>query len=350
MADNIRYQLFTIRELRDWLLHGQSNGLCDTMISRARAYAFINNPCAQDDDVVISAVWDGDRVIGYTAVFGEEFIRPQLTDRYFWGSTQWLEPEYRGQGISWKMMRDIKDAVGDRYLASDSSIASIKLDMKQGSDVYYFSRYFMKFHSDNKGIKACVKNCICRHSMKLAQAYIGQYSYTNRYINYIDDTTYRFMQEHSQHDFFFRRQEMMNWQMRYPMVQAMVADAHTEKETCEFGAYINRHEVIGVQVYVSDMMVGVYVMSLVGGTCTPLYLYYDDRFANEVFASMVGFVMARGVESFQTFHQPLYHFMQACGLRGINSKYVSDNVALTVPNGFHVDTTMALHGGDGDMY
>ena len=58
------------------------------------------------------------------------------------------------------MMRMIKDAVGDKYVALDSSAASCRLDEKQGSVISYYPRYYFVFperRGNAKSLKALVK-------------------------------------------------------------------------------------------------------------------------------------------------------------------------------------------------
>ena len=63
--NGITYQIYTINQLTNWLLHNADNGISDYMITRARAWVLINNPSASDDDIVLVAAFDEDKSIGY---------------------------------------------------------------------------------------------------------------------------------------------------------------------------------------------------------------------------------------------------------------------------------------------
>ena len=47
MEEQVRLELFTVRQVRDWLEHGVAErGLSEKLIARTRAWAIINNPYA----------------------------------------------------------------------------------------------------------------------------------------------------------------------------------------------------------------------------------------------------------------------------------------------------------------
>lgn len=351
MLNNVfTYHLFTISQLSERLLHNVDNGVSDSMIAYQRAWALLNNPCAKNDDMVISAVLANDRVIGYTAIFAEELKKPFDGQRFYWGSSQWLEPEYRGKGISAKMMLIMKEEINHRYLGLDSSIASCKLDQKQGYKVIYYPRYFFQWKSTKTTLLPLLKEKYIQCMNRNVMTQLLQYDYTNRCIPTIDDKTYDFICSHSQGDLFLRSQEMLNWVLHYPFLCAIEHDAHAEKEKCEFGSYVDEFEMNAIQVYVRNQLRGVYIYSIVDGIFKVLYLYYDEQYIEQVFASLVVKAMQRSVIQFRTFNRALYDFMGRIGIMNMNSRYTIDQISLTLPPDVKVDQSLAIQGGDGDMF
>lgn len=346
----LTYHLYTIFQLLEWLLQNVGNGITDSMIAHQRAWALLNNPCAKNDDLVISAVLANDRVIGYTAIFAEDLKKPFAGHRFYWGSSQWVEPEYRGKGISAKMMLIMKEAINHRYLGLDSSIASCKLDQKQGYKIVYYPRYFFQWKTTKSTLFSLIKEryvqCMNRNIIRQ----LLQYDYTNRYIPTIDGKTYDFICSHSQGDLFLRSQEMLNWVLHYPFLCAIENDAHAEKEKCEFGSYVDEFEMNAIQVYVENQLRGVYIYSIVDGIFKVLYLYYDEQYSEQVFASLVVKALQRNVMQFRTFNRALYDYMNRKGIRNINSKYTIDQISLTLPPDIEIDQSLSIQGGDGDMF
>ena len=345
------YRLFTISDLQDWLFHNANNGLSEAVISRPRALAFVNDPHALPEDPALAVVFNEQyEPVGYTGAFAERWVKPALPDRYFWGSTQWMEPQYRGKGISWKMMRQIKDAVSDHYIALESSIASCRLDEKQGSMISYYPRYYILLKCRRNTLKCKLKDWFVLRSVKKALASMNSFDYSNRYVNWIDDETYAFIVAHSNHDLFLREQDYLNWQLRNPFFVSTGYDGKLEADKCEFGGIVSRQQTIQVKVFVEGKLCGYYVLNLVGPVCSVLYLYYEKAFSNQVFASLATVALKRNnVEKIRSFNKDLVDFMKKMGIRSVNSKDMIDQVSLTVPSGFVVDASLSLQGGDGDM-
>lgn len=350
MDQNLIYRLYTITDLSEYLICNKSNGISDYMITHARAWALINNPSAKDDDLALVAVFDMDRPIGYTALFPDKLQKPLLEAKYYWGTTQWIEPEYRGKGISAKMMLLMKEAINHRYLGLDSSAASCKLDQKQGYLISYYPRYFYVWNKEQLGVIGRLKRMYVQCTNKKAIKRLRNYSYTNRFINYIDDFTYDFIRLHSQTNLFLRSKEMLNWQIHYPFVQVVTRDSHLEKEQCEFGAYVNSHKNDIVQVYYDGKLCGVYILNIIDGACLVQYLYYEEDYKENVFASLAMNVLQSKVIRFRTFNKELFDFMGAHGIKNLNSKFNIEQVSLTIPPDMEIDDSLAIQGGDGDMF
>lgn len=346
----LTYHLYTISQLSEWMLQNVGNGITDSMIAHQRAWALLNNPCAKNDDLVISAVQANDRVIGYTAIFAEDLKKPFAGHRFYWGSSQWVESEYRGKGISAKMMLLMKEAIHHRYIGLDSSIASCKLDQKQGYKIVYYPRYFFQWKTPKNTLLSWIKEKYVQYMNRKSMKLLLRYDYTNRYIPTIDNKTYDFIRSHSQGDLFLRSQDMLNWVLHYPFLCAIENDAHAEKEKCEFGSYVDEFEMNAIQVYVENQLRGVYIYSIVDGIFKVLYLYYDKQYSEQVFASLAVKAMQRSVIQFRTFNRALYDFMGRIGIKNMNSRYTIDQISLTLPPDVEVDQSLAIQGGDGDMF
>lgn len=345
------YRSYTVAELEDWLFHQADNGLSDAVIARPRALAFVRNPHARPDDVALVVVFnEKNEPVGYTGAYAEQWVHPTMPERYFWGSTQWMNPEYRGKGISWNMMRQIKDAVADRYISLDSTPASCRLDEKQGSIISYYPRYFFVLRGDGKSVKSKVKNVLSNRSLKKASQNLEEFGFKNRYVSLIDDETYSFIVAHSEKDLFLRKKDFLNWQVLYPFVVPTGDDRKLDVESCEFGGYVKKLQTMMVQVFVDGKMCGFYMLRMLDSVCSAWYLYYEESMREHVFASVALNVLRRkDVFKFQTFNKDLFDFMQQKGVKSQFSKTYIDKISLTIPCGFEVDATLRVHGGDGDM-
>lgn len=350
MLNHITYRVYTIRELRDWCIGNILNGLSEYSMSPARAYALINNPCAREDDPAIVVVFDKERAIGYSAVFADEYLKGNTKGRFFWGTTEWIEPQYRGKGIAGNMMRMLKEAVGvNNYIGLDSSIASVKLDQKQGSSIQIYDRTrlnlvshdFLKGIVLSKYIERCNKNALNN---------LAQYEYQNEYVRFIDEQTYQFIVTHAQNDVFVRQCEMLNWMLQYPFYIGTHKDAKVKKDICEFGCYKEEYNLDAIQVIIENEIMGFYIISQTNTERVLRYLYYGEMHKNEVFASVTLNLLKSGVDRIRFISNDLLEFMHQHGINHLNKKSYYDKIALTLPPGMTVDANLHIQGGDGDMF
>lgn len=348
--NSIIYKVYTICELREWLIDNKQNGLSEYAIAPTRALSLINNPCAKNDDPAVVVAFDGDRPIGYSAVFADEYVEGNTKGRLYWGSTEWIEPEYRGKGIAGKMMRTLKDAVDiERYIGLDSSVASIKLDQKQGANILYYDRIRYQLQT-NRSLKGRIlSRYISCHNQKCMRL-LNQYDYQNQYVSFINEQTYLFIEAHVGQDLFLRQREMLNWILRYPFLIGTHDDLNARKDVCEFGSTVSEYKIEAVKVYVHDELIGFYIVSQINKDRILRYLYYNDAYKNEVFASVTCNLLKPGIEIVRFISLELQGFMHLHGIKHLNRKSYIDRVALTLPPNMSVDASLHIQGGDGDMF
>lgn len=347
----MRFCIFTISELRDWLINNQQNGISSWSIDPCRAYAFINNPCASENDPALVIVFDeNNNPVGYTGAFAEDFIEGGIKGRFFWGSTEWINPEYRGKGVAAKMMHEIKNAVGYQYyLALDSSEASVRLDQKQGSKIQYFKRYKYKL-SSTVSLKSRFLSRYVSFCNRKSLGKLRGIPYVNTYLSCIDEDTYAFIRSHAQSDLFLRQRQMFEWMMHYPFLFSVGEDEHAETGKCEFDSKVCLYSCLTVRVMVGDKIGGVYMISQTDETKTLRYLYFDVNYQENVMSSVVSNLLTEGVREIRFFSEALRQFLIKNSFRQLNRKAFFDNVAFTCPEVLEYDESLSIQGGDGDMF
>lgn len=349
-TDLFTYKIYTVRELRDWLIDNVQNGLTEYCIAPTRAYAFVNNPCANDNDPALVVAFKENQPVGYSAVFTDVYKTGNLKGTYYWGSTEWVDTDFRGKGIAGKMMRTLKDAVGiDNYIGLDSSIASIRLDQKQGASILYYDRYNY-FLKGSKSLTSLLKQIMVQRANKKALQQLERNEFKNEYVNFIDAQTYQFIAEHAEEDLLLRGRDMLNWMLCYPFLIGTHNDPKAKTDICEFGSTMAEYDVEAVKVYVQDKLVGFYIISQTNNERTLRYLYYDEQCREEVFASVTLNLFRGDVAKLHFMEETLHQFMQAHGIKHLNRKSYLDKISLTLPPSMTVDSKLHIQGGDGDMF
>lgn len=138
--------------------------------------------------------------------------------------------------------------------------------------------------------------------------------------------------------------------MRFPFAIPISEDGKNVVERCEFGGSVKRLKTQMIQVLVGGRLCGFYVVRVIDSLCSPWYLYYDNAFRDQVFASVATVLLQLdNISKFQTFDKDMYDFWGKIGLQSQFSNSHVDQVSLTVPSDFEVNDSLHIQGGDGDM-
>ena len=149
------------------------------------------------------------------------------------------------------MMRTLKESVDiERYIGLESSIASIKLDKKQGASIELYNKTY--FHiSSNDTLKGCIRTLFLLHHNRKQLKHLAAYTFQNEYINFVDSETYNFVEKHGRKNLFLRQQKMLNWILHYSFLIGVHDDDNAKKDLCEFSSSVSEYMMEAIKVYVN---------------------------------------------------------------------------------------------------
>lgn len=348
MEEDIRLELFTVQQVRDWLKTGvEERGLSEEVISRTRAWSIIHNPYATDDLNIVSAIFVNDKVAAYTHLFPDE----SRGERMYWNTTLYCNPKYEGRGYGAIVIGQFCELYGDRYFDLDAvpeSIANLKFN---GLNVEYVPQYILS----GKAIKGNtlkeklarlqerLSKCIYSHKRDLLKE-IKTSAYTIKYAPCISDDVYAFIKAHSTNDVFLRSQEMFNWILNYPLMQDSPVESRVERDS-EFSSTRAGSQMYGVEVYVQTKLVGFYILNICVKSMDVSYIYYEPKYAREVYLSIAEHILHFNSPKVMMSHRPLSEFLQCYKLYTKSSKRMK---SFSYPQGFAYDAFKEMQSGDGD--
>ena len=348
MEENIRLELFTVQQVRDWLKTGEGErGLSEELISRTRAWSIIHNPYATDDLSIVSAIFVNDEVAAYTHLFPDE----SRGERMYWNTTLYCNPKYEGRGYAAIVIGQFCELYGERYFDLDAvqeSIANLKFN---GLTVEYVPQYILSDKAiRGNGIKAnlarlreqIVLACTIRKSALIRD--INSTEFSIKYAPFVSDDVYAFIKEHSTNDVFLRSQEMFNWILNYPLMQ----DSPVENRVIFDSLFTSTRagsQMYGVEVYEQVQLVGFYILNVCDTSMDVSYIYYDSKYTREVFLSVAEHILHYESPKVMLSHKPLMEFLQGYKLFTKNIKRMK---SFSYPKGFVYDATKEMQSGDGD--
>ena len=357
MEEIIRLELFSVAEVKQWLISGISlRGLSKEVIAKQRAFAIINNPYVTDDLKIISALFVNDHVAAYTYLFPDKV---RVLDKngnpmqklIYWNTALYCDPKYEGRGYAFCVIGQFCELYGDDYFDLDAAPASIENLKYAGLHVEFLNQYQLSRKSiGNAGLKntlARIKEK-CKLSLfsnkRSVIKQINTSKYSLEYVDFIDDETYDFICKHAKNDLFLRSQEMFNWILTYPLMRSCPLLSRVDRDNV-FSSNRRVFAFYGVRVLVDNQQVGFYIYSDSEEVWYLNYLYYDTNYEKEVYYSIAEHVIKSDRAKFHTSDEKLWKFLSSYKLY---SKSYIQKKSFAYPANFTYNHQYQIQAGDGD--
>ncbi len=349
----IEYHQHTAKDVRDWLEDGANNGLSENIISRTRANALAHCPCVKDDDILVVSAKDGEKVVGFTAIFPEKLARPDM-----WiatGTTLWVNPDYADEFVGYNLVQRLWGSYPEyAVIGSEVSPAAAVIDKLLGAAILKYERKAFVFrrsievHSFRNFASLLLepfRKCRQRKALKRVLASIPS-NLRVRACETIDAETYAFIQTHSTNDTFLRSCEMLSWILRYPFsVENPLMER--AKKSMQFSDQIVKFRNSFLLVCADDALVGVVLLAERNSAMHVKMLYTDDAHQEAVYALIVEAMHKSGAEQLLSLYPQLNAYLEAhqVALRANNAEFL-----FTYPKSLKSLTPFVLQGADGDMF
>ena len=348
-------KLFTLSDLKDWILSGKRvDGLTEEVITTTRAYAFVNNPFAEDDLPVVATLYVDHELAAYTAAFPEMLVQPEVKTHWF--NSLYVSPKFEGKGYGLFVIGSLMESYGDDPVfdldAVPTSVEILSyLGLQAGSFPQYDFRYKSFRRNSLKGVLASAFDSVlrfCRTSGTLnrLKEQIRASSYTIQYDNFVDEEAFDFMHRHAEGDFFLRSKDALNWMLRTPFVHEAPL-MHRVKSSILFTSAKERQRYYVVKVYAQGVLAGVYIFCDSSSKLSLMYLYYDIQHEEEVMLSIAEHILRFKNPRFSTTHPRVAGFVCRYKLYPLNNTIPT---SICYPKGYESVLDKAIQGGDGDMF
>jgi len=349
----IEYHQHTAKDVSAWLDKDVNNGLSENIISRTRANALAHCPCVKDENVLVVSAKDGEKVVGFTAIFPEKLERPDM-----WiatGTTLWVNPDYADEFVGYNLVQRLWQSYPEyAVIGSEVSPAAAVIDKLLGAVILKYERKAFVFrrsievHSLRNVASLLLepfRKCRQRKAIKQVLASIPS-NIRVRACETIDAETYAFIQAHSSKDSFLRSREMLNWILRYPfsVENPLMARA---KKSMQFSDQIVKFSNRFLHIYADDALVGVVLLAERNSAMHVKMLYTDDAHQEAVYAIIVETMLHSGAEQLYSLYPQLNAYLesQQVALRANKAELI-----FTYPKSLKSLIPFVLQGADGDMF
>lgn len=348
-------RIYTIQDVAEWLMEGKDNGLSETVISKPRAWAFLNNPYASPSMPAAAALFEEGEVKGYAAVFPERFegINPMV----YWGSTYFVDSTMRGKGCGIKILSALQESLDGIYATTQTPVSSSAIFKKLGAEETWFPEFWLKLQRNNpaRGKHNWLKQGLNRVYAVLFQKrnrlmrWCDSFCFQLEYCSFVDDETYSFISNHRDTDLLLRSKEMLNWMLRYPFLQNRVLEKEVKPNSNYFSCQKSGFQQYAVKVMNNaGELVGFYIFKHCEGEVNLLYLYARAEFEEMVMASFYKHLLKMEIVRLRTTKLGLVSFFRRNALPVISM--VESRLNLCAPKSLGVPEKATIQGGDGDMF
>ena len=349
----IEYHTYIAKDVRDWIEDGSQNGLSEQIISLTRANALIHCPYVKDDDVLVVSAMDGEKVVGYTAIFPEHLERPEM-----WiatGTTLWVDPNYADDFVGYNLVQHLWQSYPNcAVIGSDVAKPAALIDKLLGAKICKYERSAFVFnrkiqvHSLRNFGSLLLEPFRKHRQRKAIQRILASIPNTIRVIacDTIEAEAYQFIKEHSESDTFLRSREMLNWIIRFPFSTENPLPHRALKrnqfsgQTASFCNYL-------LQIYDADTLIGIVMLGKRRTDMHVKMLYTDDAHLEIVYALVIEAMQHTNAEQLWSLYPQLNNIIAS------NQVALRDNnqqLLFTYPKDLKTLEPLVIQGIDGDMF
>lgn len=358
MSSKIIIKSYTKLEFQSWIVKGIKNGLNDSIISKKRAIAQMNNPDASVEDILITTANINKKCIGYRGVFPEKIYFNGKEIKIAWLTTFFVDPNYRGKGIAKKLMEPIVNYYSDGIGSINSSENALKVYKKLGWKTSFITKTKIVFKLP-KPRKNTIKNILLNivrpalnytielfHHRWLAKSYKEKYEV--EYTELIDNSLYQFIINSERSKIFIKSQEKLNWILKYKWASVAPCLVRTNQKYY-FTNYVRNFSQHGSIIKQDGNIIGFFILRNSNKHMAIPFLYYSNKNKENVFRSILEHVIELNSFSLTTSNDDLIKYIVDSNLMYLFKKKKATSFSHTGQKYFESIGT-DLQDGDGDLF
>lgn len=337
-------------------------------ITRHRALSYINNPRADDDDVVLLVAYNNDTIAGYIGILPDYIYADDLPQKIGWLSAWWVDPPMRPSGIgSFLLFKAIKSF--NQYVAGinyNRASGEVFQKVKHIVPVENQFRYSVVLALSSEDISrklsrvnktanilfkppAAAYNIIqqFRYNIWLKKIHNRKSKIRIEYCDNLDVETDKFINEY-RNDLLTRRGvQEFNWILRYPWIlQAPVRDI--EESYYQFLSTLGVFRYISFKVYNNDELIAYILLKHRDTVLDVSYIFYRPEERDSIIYILFKFGTALRVHEIYFYDKLLCDQIKDLGMPYVRMKSTIRKVILPKKITDTMQDTWTMQGGEGE--
>ena len=353
-------------DLSDYLKTEDFNSGAFIPISSHRAASHFKNPRATEHDIIMLLAYSQEVLVGYLGVLPDWIFEADGTQHACgWLSCMWIDPTFRGRGISKKLVRRALDHWDQKILVTEFTAAAKGLYDKVGAfkdlqtlrgirlyrrlDLAKFLPPKKSFYQKNKGILARVD--------RLANLFLDfrfrfdKPSLPNSTISYFESlgpNESRFINSKNSESLFFRGDKELSWILNNPWITSD-PKAFDEAARYHFSAAEKKFHFTGLTIGEEQNINALLIFAIRGSNMKIPYCYFNDGMEDEIIRTICVHLKKWKISTLTTFHPMLVDRLQNGKTGSLFKKSVQRNFIISKTlEKFNHQTSYLIQDGDGD--
>jgi len=290
-------KIFTLHQLKKELENPKFWKTKYFPISKQRLIAHLNNPRAEENDVLLVVGYDNEEVVGYIGNIPDSIFIDNIKHKFCWLTAWWLHPSMQGKGFGYSILKAAienipapKGAVGMSPFSKKVLLQSGEFQfMERCSGTDYILRYTIE---KPQTIKQRFKNGILMIMNKLNKLKQKKWLQKNinhslsfEYITQLDAETVNFVNQYDKDNTFRRREEELNWIIQHKwLIDSPLKDKNHDKYF--FSSYAKNFSYITFKIFLKEEFIGFCILRNRDNYITIPYLAYIDKYIDNVLISI----------------------------------------------------------------
>jgi GNAT superfamily N-acetyltransferase len=131
---------YTTGTILDFVSSEQFSRLRHLPVSKLRALSYAHNPRSESSDKILFVAYENDEVAGYIGALPEKIFYNGEWRRMTWLSCFWIDPEFRGKGLSKQLFDMAMHAWEDTAMITNMQPGTLQIYEKMG---YFYDPYII---------------------------------------------------------------------------------------------------------------------------------------------------------------------------------------------------------------
>ncbi len=355
---------FTKESLYDFIFSVQYNKLINVPISKHRAISQINNPRADQNDILLVAQFDENKTIGYLGILPDYIITGERKEKIGWITCFWVDEKYRSQNIAATLFLVVMRAYDENIFITN--IVPWLEPVYQKTKLFFPTRYqtgfrgYLRFNfseilaSKNKLFKKITpllkfSDCLLNSINDI------RFKFNNKYqplgINYdylfsLDEITDEFVEKHSKNSWNQRSKTELNWIIKNPwLIEGIEKDIQSSRY---YFSYISRQFFTQV-IRFSDntnKSIGLIIINIRNNNLTIPYLFSDKENLDVIAKFIIYTMVSLKLNMVTIFHENLSSYFNKIKTPFIFKKEIKK--PFFISKKFEPVNNLSFQDGDGD--